>query len=215
MPCGASATGESRPRRPSAATVARYEAEKQAIMRAAFRLIGSKEGWTSVNDILARAGLSTRAFYRHFRSKDELILAMYRTAHARVMEELAAVAATAGSPRAALEAWIDHWLAVAYDPRRAAQSVVLSSPEAHNAKGFTEVHQEARREVRAILVELLEAGRRDGTFPAVEPVEDARALQSVVGGLVDDRLRGEDAPARSQATHHTLRLFLRAFGAKA
>ena len=34
----------------------------------------------SVQDILDRAGLSTRAFYRQFQSKDDLLLAMFRTA---------------------------------------------------------------------------------------------------------------------------------------
>jgi AcrR family transcriptional regulator len=51
--------------------------EEQAILRAAFRVIGSSpSGSTSVVDILREAGLSTRAFYRHFRSIDDLILAL-------------------------------------------------------------------------------------------------------------------------------------------
>ena len=58
--------------------------EEQAILRAAFRVIGSSpDGSTSVADILGEAGLSTRAFYRHFRSKDELIVAWLRSPQAR------------------------------------------------------------------------------------------------------------------------------------
>jgi AcrR family transcriptional regulator len=42
---------------------------------AVLRRTGS-EGCT-VADVLEEAGLSTRAFYRHFASKDELVLAIY------------------------------------------------------------------------------------------------------------------------------------------
>jgi len=60
-------------RQVSPARRAKYRAEREQIMRAAYRLIqqnGSRE--TSVHDVLRETGFSTRAFYRHFRSRDEL-----------------------------------------------------------------------------------------------------------------------------------------------
>src|SRR2546427_5807373 len=104
-----------RARKVSPARMAKYRAEKEAIMRAAYDLIqrnGSKE--TSVHDVLRETGYSTRAFYRHFRSKDELVLEMYRTDCDRVTETLAAAVASAATPLDALEAWIDQNLAVVY-----------------------------------------------------------------------------------------------------
>ncbi len=69
-------------------------------MRAAYGLVGSSEsGSTSVQDILTVAGLSTRAFYRHFPSKDELILAMCRAEYERVLGGLSDAIAVAASPR--------------------------------------------------------------------------------------------------------------------
>jgi AcrR family transcriptional regulator len=190
--------------------------EEQVILRAAFRLIGSSpSGSTSVADILREAGLSTRAFYRHFRSKDDLILAMYRQAQERVTAELSEATAAAAGPRDALGRWIDHLLGVAYDPKRAAQSLVLSSAEARSAKGFRETQQEGQLGMRAILVEVLRAGQRSGDFPCADPVEDARAIHSVVSGLVEARLAGIPGPTRVGAREHTLGLFLRALGAPA
>jgi AcrR family transcriptional regulator len=190
--------------------------EEQAILRAAFRVIGSSpSGATSVVDILREAGLSTRAFYRHFASKDDLILAMYRQAQERVTAELSEATATAASPREALAQWVDHLLGVAYDPKRAAQSLVLSSPEARSAKGFRDTQQEGLLGMRAILVEILRAGQRSGEFPHTDPVEDARAIQSVVSGLVEARLMGIPGPTRVAARDHTVALFLRALGAPA
>ncbi len=69
--------------------------------------------------------------------------------------------------------------------------------------------------MRAILVEVLRAGRRTGEFPCTDPVEDARAVHSVVSGLVEARLAGIPGPTRVAARDHTVELFLRALGAPA
>src|ERR1700712_2212912 len=120
--------------------LAKYEAEERTIMQAAYRLIGhSESGSTAVQDILTEAGLSTRAFYRHFASKDDLIVAMYRADSQRVAAELTQAIAAAETPVAAVEAWIDHWLSIAYDPRRAKHVRVLSSSEARSAVGMRNV----------------------------------------------------------------------------
>ena len=52
--------------------------EQQALIDAGLAVLRrhGSEGLT-VNDVLAEAGLSTRAFYRHFESKDALVLAIY------------------------------------------------------------------------------------------------------------------------------------------
>ncbi len=187
--------------------------ERENILKAAYRLIGrSPDSTVQVAEILEAASLSTRAFYRHFRSKDELIITMYRTAAERVAVELSDVVAGADGPRAALEAWISHQLAVVYDPRRARQALVLSSPEARSAVGFDQANQHGTTVRRTILAEVIRRGQRDGTFPgATDPDEDARAVVSVVGGIVLARLAGEPVPAWAEATRHITSLFLRAF----
>ena len=188
--------------------------EREAIVRAAFGLIGkSPTGAVSVQQILAAAGLSTRAFYRHFRSKDELIISMYRTAADRVAVELAEVVAAASRPADALEAWIRHQLAVVYDVGRARQTVVLSSLEARAAAGFEQANHEAAMVRRAVLAGVIRAGQRDRVFPAsTDADEDARAVTSVVGGIIQAHLAGDETPSWAAATAHTTELFLRAFG---
>jgi AcrR family transcriptional regulator len=190
--------------------------ERDAILKVAFRLIGrSREEPVSVQQILEASGLSTRAFYRHFRSKDELILTMCRTAADRVAAELAEVLTSAATPSAAVGAWIHHQLAVAYDPRRARQTSVLTSWEARSAVGFDQVNQEAAKARRDLLTDVIRRGREVGDFPLVDdPGEDARAVSSVVGGLLAARIAGERGPSWEAAAAHTTDLFLRAFGAK-
>jgi AcrR family transcriptional regulator len=193
--------------------LAKYEAEERAIMQAAYRLIGHNEtGSTAVQDILTEAGLSTRAFYRHFASKDDLIVAMYRADSARVAAELSAALAAAPTPPAAVEAWIDHWLAIAYDPRRAKHVRVLSSAEARSALGLRSVEAEDSRTSIAVLAQVLSAGRHSGHFPSVEPDDDARAFQAVVGALLQARLFREFTPSWAQARAHLCSLIGRALG---
>jgi AcrR family transcriptional regulator len=203
-----------RARTPSPTRQAKYRAEKQVIMRAAYELIqrdGSKE--TSVHDVLRKTGYSTRAFYRHFRSKDELVLEMYRTDCDRVSETLVAAVASAATPLDALEAWIDQNLAVVYDARRLRHAVVLSSPEVASAEGFAQVALDGLAAQRAPLVELLRAGREQGVFPHAEPETDALAIQAVVGAHVRARLLHAPGLTRAEARAHTVALFRRALGA--
>ena len=56
----------------------RSDEERQLIFRAALRVMrvnGYAEA--QISDILAEAGLGTRAFYRHFSSKDDLVIALF------------------------------------------------------------------------------------------------------------------------------------------
>ena len=66
----------------------------------------------TVAEVLAEAGLSTRAFYRHFQSKDELVLAVFEQEAQRRYAGLEAQLAKAASPRAALETWVDEMLSL-------------------------------------------------------------------------------------------------------
>jgi AcrR family transcriptional regulator len=204
-------------RRLSPAREEKYRDEKQRIMRTAYELIqrdGSKE--TSVHDVLDAAGLSTRAFYRHFRGRDELVLEMYRVDCERVNASLASAVASAPDPVTALAAWIDQNLAVVYDARRLRHAVVLSSAEVSSAEGFTAVKNAGLAEQRASLVTLLRDGRDRGVFPHAEPETDAVAIQAVVGAHMRARLdRDPAALTRVDARNHTLELFRRALGASA
>jgi AcrR family transcriptional regulator len=203
-----------RPRRISPARAARYQAEKKMIMRAAYDLIGRNEPkGTSVHDILDQTGLSTRSFYRHFRSKDELVLAMYRDDSDRVTTALATAVAAAATPTAALEAWIDTNLAVVYDSRKRRHAVALSSTEAAGAAGFSAAFIDGAASQRAVLVEVLHAGREQGVFPAADPGPDAYAIQAIIANHIRARLHDERGVSRADAVRHTLDFSRRALGA--
>ncbi|WP_242419241.1 helix-turn-helix domain-containing protein, partial [Frankia sp. CpI1-P] len=48
------------------------------MIRAAYRVLARADsGSVTVSEILTEAQLSTRSFYRHFKSKDQLLLSMF------------------------------------------------------------------------------------------------------------------------------------------
>ncbi|MBV9516376.1 MAG: TetR/AcrR family transcriptional regulator [Mycobacteriaceae bacterium] len=171
----------------------RLAADEHAdIIDAAYACLSSPhEGPVSVAAILDAAGLSTRAFYRHFASKDELFLAMLKRDSdvvARRLERLAQ--ATPGGPAAQLRAWIDYFVGLAYDPRRRAYIVVLDSDEVRRAKGYRDASVCLRADRERILADILRRGRDDGSFPLAEPERDAAAIHALVDRAFAAPLQG-------------------------
>ena len=102
--------------------------DRAAIVAAAYRLLIASNGMSvPITDILRAAGLSTRAFYRHFDSKDALLLAMFRSDSENVMGRLAALAEQCATARDGLETWINSLLRLTTDPRRRQRVLVLHS----------------------------------------------------------------------------------------
>jgi AcrR family transcriptional regulator len=202
-------SGRTRPLSPTREQ--RYRAERAAIVAAAYRLIGATPPHTtSVHEILREAGLGTRAFYRYFASKDDLVLYMYRTDSERV-----AVAA-AQTPLDALEAWVDTSLAAAYepsDPRQALHVATLASHEAAGVGGVDEVMAAAFARQRAPLERVLRHGRSVGAFPFADPEPDAFAVQAVVVTYLRTKALGQPCPSRATVRRQVVDLFARALGA--
>ena len=180
--------------------------EHRALVTAALAVLRrtGADGLT-VADVLDEAGLSTRAFYRHFTSKDELLLALYArdstATEARVRERLA----SAPSPRAAIECWIDETLALGFEPRRAARTRVFAREGARLQLQFP---QEFANIMARLVGPLAEVLARVG---CAEPERDARSVHAVAWALVEDKLHGA-AITRAEARAHVLRFCFPALG---
>jgi AcrR family transcriptional regulator len=158
----------------------------------------------SVARILDATGLGTRAFYRHFRSKDDLLLAMFRRDSELVTAELEDRVAAAGDPLAALEAWVDQLLSLLYDPRRFRRVQVMMSAEVRRVPGYGLEQKTVFDAQRAVLAAILERGRGDGTFPQAKALPDARAIQAITNRLIDERSNGIDTFTWDEARSYIL-----------
>jgi len=164
--------------------------------------------------ILERTGLGTRAFYRHFASKDELVAAVFLEM-ARVEERrLRRRMASATTEIDAVAAWIDGRLDLAFDAnirsdlRRVsleAQSQMFASPN---------LVQPAYAELLKPLSEVLQRGLQHGVFHDIDPVTDAQVVHAVVWAGIERQWRTADCD-RDDIRRRALRFCLRGLGVTA
>ena len=168
----------------------------------------------SVADILTEANLSTRSFYRHFDSKDQLLCALYRREAEGAAARLNVRVDDAPTPRAALDAWIEEILSLGQNRAKAARVRVLGSAGAMRADGYVDETRHASHLLMAPLEALLVAGAADGSFPLANPSADAELIRSVVwaaAGLTPSR---DGAAPRSDIARQVRSFCARALGAK-
>lgn len=156
--------------------------ERRAIIRAAFSCLSEPHsGAVPIAAVLARAGLSTRAFYRHFESKDALFLAMQEGSGKSLGRRLDEIAQdTDGGPADQLALWIKVSFDVIHDARLRGRALVLDLEEVRSARGYQSVQEQWRIDRERSLAALLRRGRDDGSFPLTRPERDAAAIRAVV-----------------------------------
>jgi AcrR family transcriptional regulator len=174
--------------------------EVERLLAAAETLLaaGGYEG-LRVDDVLHEAGLSTRAFYRHFRGKSELFLALFDREAARAGDRLRRKVVAAHTPAAKVEAWVAATLALAYDTRLARRTRVFLVERQIIAAEFPD---DVIRCVRAQLGPLeaaIDEGRSSGAFSTAEPERDALAIHHLCSGLMTDKLLGTGNLGRDDA----------------
>jgi AcrR family transcriptional regulator len=177
------------------------QSEREAIMSAAYDLLAASGGTAvSVSDILGKAGLSTRAFYRHFDSRDGLLTAMFRRDSDRVVAALHDRALAAPNGKAALRTWLVEMLALSEDPRRRRRAVVLTSQEVGRARGYQVEQERYRRLHEQALTQILDRGRADGTLPLARPALDAAHIAAALLQAVARQMSGSaTSPAADNA----------------
>lgn len=168
----------------------------------------------SVAAVLDRAQLSTRAFYRHFESKDQLVAALFLEVTRNEVLRLRTKMAAAATPAAAVAAWIEGRLDLAFDEAidselrqvaLEAQATMSSSPElvspAYNA-------------ILEPLIEQLQRGLELGVFRDILPATAAKSIHGVVWGHTH-RQRATCQTARADVRDRALRFCLRGLGVPA
>lgn len=135
----------------------------------------------SVADILAEADVSTRSFYRHFSSKDELVCAIYRREADRAAEQLLEATRDSGSPVEALDRWLAGMLSIGHHQRKFRRAMILSSPGAMRAEGYGEAVRHALGVLAVPLREAINAGLESGDF-SYGSDDDIELIEYVVWG---------------------------------
>ena len=152
-----------------------------------------------VADIVRRAGLSNKAFYRHFRSRDELLLAILEQGLRVQFTELEERMAQADSARDRIRCWIWEVLGRALDPEAAATTRPLL---VHQARLLENVGEEAwncverlKLLLRAAIAEAMESGELE----EADVESDTEAVYELAVGWMRSRLITPVPPTRQEA----------------
>ncbi|HSO94925.1 MAG TPA: TetR/AcrR family transcriptional regulator [Acidimicrobiia bacterium] len=159
-----------------------------------------------VADIVIAAGLSNQAFYRHFRGKDELLLAVLEDGQRRLVGTLERRMARAAPGAPQVRAWIEGLL----EQARNAEAAANTRPFAVNGARLTERYPEAtavqRERVVGSLRDAVQAAGGDRT-------RDADAIYALTMGLAEDAITRGTAPSDTDVAH-TVSFSLRAICAE-
>lgn len=189
--------------------------DRHSLIEAAYDCLSEPHtGHVPIAAVLSRAGLSTRAFYRHFESKDELFLAMMRGEGDSLAARLDRIADNfAGTPTETLTAWISQLFELVHDPRLRMHAMVLDSDEVRSARGYREAREQWHVDRERSLARILRRGRQDGSFPLARPERDAVAIGAVVTHEMT-KPRSGDPQHWQHALADVVDFALRALGAR-
>ena len=165
----------------------------------------------SIAGVLQRAQLSTRAFYRHFESKDQLVSAVFlemaRAEKRRLKRKMAAAAGPAG----AVAAWVDGRLDLAFSDTIKSDLRQMSLDAQSQTFAAPELMQPAYAEMLEPLIAEIQRGLDQGQFHDVDPTSAAQAIQGVVWACTERQWATGDCE-RADVRERTLRFCLRGLG---
>lgn len=190
-------------------------AVRGALVAAASKIVREQgvRGLT-VADVLTRAKLGTRAFYRHFDSKEQLVEAVFLEMARVETRRLRRKMIVAADPVEAVVAWVDGRLDLAFDEAVRSDLRNLSLEARSQLFAAPEMVGRAYRQMLAPLIDQLERAKRQGIFPDIDPAADAELLHGAVWACVERQWADGDCD-RARVREAALRFCLSGLGAPA
>ncbi|MCV7052722.1 TetR/AcrR family transcriptional regulator [Mycobacterium heidelbergense] len=134
----------------------------------------------SIATVLERAHLSTRAFYRHFESKDHLVAAVFLELARLETQRLRGKMADTTSPVEAVVAWIDGRLDLVFGENTGFDLRRPFLEAQWSASSAPELVSPAYSVILEPLVEQLRRGLELGVFQDIMPVAAAKSIHGVL-----------------------------------
>ncbi|MCW2916722.1 MAG: hypothetical protein JWN52_4790, partial [Actinomycetia bacterium] len=147
-------------RRPSPGRQARYDDEVRRLIEAAqtvMRRCGTAEA-PRVADILHEAGLSNQAFYRHFRGRDDLVVATFEHGLITLFEYLSHQVAKEHTAEGRIRAWVSGVLVQLVDPELVELTRAIFWNVNRLPTGRSELEAANSERIRGLLVATLREG---------------------------------------------------------
>lgn len=147
-----------------------------------------------VNDIVREAGLSNQAFYRHFRSRDELLVAILDDGQRQLVTYLEHRMAGAPTTEARVRAWVEGVM----EQARNAAAADNTRPFAINSARLADRFPDEVARSRELLVRPLRGAVAD---LGGDPQRDADVVYHLVMGCMNDALVARRRPSRQDVEY--------------
>jgi AcrR family transcriptional regulator len=169
--------------------------EVHQLIEATYRVISRTETLDPpVREILREAGLSNPAFYRHFRSKDELLLTVLEQGWEVLRGYLAHQMAKVDTPDEKIAAWVRGMLAQAADPAAARRA----RPFTVNLPRLATLFPDEHRASRNALIQLLVAPLKPANHATRSVWPEVLAVYDLVKAVQDRHLVERTAPTADE-----------------
>lgn len=169
-----------------------------------------------VGDILAEAGLSNQAFYRHFQSKEELLLAVLDKGIRQLDIYLRKRMAMQADPLDKVRAWVGGFAAQAVDPKAAAATRPFMFPSARLYERFPEEIPAAEQLYLDSVADVLKDAQAAGLVrPDLDPAADSIFIYDLVKNWLERQLREDPRPLEAEIVRraeHLEAFVMRAIG---
>jgi AcrR family transcriptional regulator len=187
---------------------ATYEDEVRRLLRAGFELVRRKGVLEPrVDEIVAEAGLSNQTFYRHFGSKDELLLALLddgiRTLRSYVDHRMS----KARTPERKIRSWLAGVLEQALNEEAARATRPFAVSRARLSERFPEEVGESEAQLTALLRAAIQEAVDAGELPHADPQRDSELVHALAMAWLERKL-AEAAPARRADAEHLIEFAL-------
>lgn len=180
---------------------ARYTDEVANIVEAAYKVIEATDTTDpSLRAILSAAGISTPVFYRHFQSKDELLVLLLDDGRRQLAEYLKGRIDKADGAEACVRAWIEGMFAQVVTPSAAHRTRPFFIDQARLDRS----HASEQRESVQRLVSLLHphvAAICGSATTSVTVQRHTMAIYWIVTGTMRQHLTDETTPTKAERTH--------------
>jgi AcrR family transcriptional regulator len=173
--------------------------EVDRIIEATYRVM-AREGSVEpkIRDILQEAELATQAFYRHFASKDELLLVILDDGRRRLAEYLAHRMSKATDPVDRVTAWVEGMLAQAADPEAASRTRPFIIGLQRLSDLYPSEQQASVDLLVTMLAEAIGDGIETGEFGDRDARRSAELVYQLTVAVMEDHVLRRVGPNRAE-----------------
>jgi AcrR family transcriptional regulator len=155
----------------------------------------------SVRDILENAGLSTKAFYRNFRSKDELLLAAFERGAVVLVDYLDHRMADLPDPLARIGAWVEGCMRQTVNPVASRRAHPWAVEFGRIAMTYPDQFNRYQARITAPLQAEIERAVDLGLCRSPDPAHDARLIFGFTMYSVRTHFINGTVPTRADLEH--------------